>query len=292
MADDNNTPDAVDQRTRIISIVVPQAANTIFAEPFYLRLFEGIHHRATSAGYHMMLTIRGYEDGDLSELHLNATRGRLLDGLIIASARIDDPVLERLLAMELPFVSIGRDPIHPLVSTVDADNVRGAMLAVTHLLKLGRRRIATITGPQTVIPGVDRLNGYRQALDKHDIPPEEELIIPGDFTHLGGYRAMKELLNHQPDAVFIASDLMAYGAMAALTEAGVRIPDDIAIVGFDDLEASAFTSPPLTTVRQPAFDMGSQAAEILIDWIEGRTSSPQRLTLPTELIIRRSCGTR
>lgn len=278
------------RHSQIISIVIPQAANTVFAEPFFTRLFQGIHDRATELGYHIMLSIRSREDGDLNELHLNATRGQLLDGLIVTSARIDDPVLERLLAMELPFVTIGRDPVHPQVSTVDADNVGGASAAVSHLIRMGRQRIATITGPQTVIPGVDRLTGCRLALKKHDLPFDKALIAPGEFTRAGGYQAMQTLLKEKPDAVFVASDLMAYGAMAALAQAGVRIPEDIAIVGFDDFDASAHTYPPLTTVRQPVYELGTLAAATLIDWIEGRSASPQHHTLPTELVIRRSCG--
>lgn len=277
-------------RSGIVSIVIPQAANAVFAEPFFTRLFQGIHDRATELGYHIMLSIRKSDDGDLNEQHLNATRGQLLDGLILTSARIDDPALERLLAMELPFVSIGRDPVHPQVSTVDVDNVGGASAAVTHLIQSGRRRVATITGPQAVIPGVDRLTGYRLALKKYEMPVDKELIVPGEFTRTGGYEAMKALLDLEPDAVFIASDLMAFGALTALAEAGVRVPEDVAIVGFDDFDASAHTQPPLTTVRQPVYDLGAQAASILIDWIEGRTASSQHLTLPTELIVRRSCG--
>jgi len=175
-------------------------------------------------------------------------------------------------------------------SYVDADNIGGAREAVTHLLRLGRTRVATITGPQNMIAGADRLAGYLAALRDRAMVSEPGLIAEGDFTEAGGYRAMQQLLPHRPDAVFAASDMMAVGALRALREAGLRVSEDVAIVGFDDLPQAARTEPPLTTVRQPTYRLGTTTVDALLDLIEYPDSSPRRIVLPTELVVRASCG--
>ena len=140
---------------------------------------------------------------------------------------------------------------------MDADNIGGAREAVTHLLRLGRTRVATITGPQNMIAGADRLAGYLAALRDRGVVSDPGLIAEGDFTEAGGYRAMQQFLARRPDAVFAASDIMAIGALRALREAGLRVPEDVAVVGFDDLPQAARTEPPLTTVRQPIYRLGA-----------------------------------
>jgi LacI family transcriptional regulator len=163
-------------------------------------------------------------------------------------------------------------------------------MAVEHLIRYGRRRIATITGPLTMSAGQDRLAGYRSALRDAGIRPDEQMITEGDFTQSGGYIAAQKLLPKQPDAIFVASDLMATGALRALREAGQRVPDDTAIVGFDDTQIAAYSDPPLTTIRQPVFQLGTVAAETLLHLIENNSNGPLRTILPTELVIRSSCG--
>jgi LacI family transcriptional regulator len=161
---------------------------------------------------------------------------------------------------------------------------------VTHLLRLGRTRVATITGPQNMIAGADRLAGYTAALRGRGCIPDPSLIVDGGFNETGGYRAMQQLLPLRPDAVFAASDIMAIGALRALREAGVRVPEDVAVVGFDDLPQAAHTDPPLTTVRQPTYRLGTMTVDSLLDLIEYPDSSPRRIVLPTELVVRASCG--
>ena len=152
------------------------------------------------------------------------------------------------------------------------------------------RRVATITGPRSMVPGVDRLEGYLAALRHRGLTPDPELIVEGDFTDGGGTAAMQRLLPLRPEAVFAASDMMAEGALRALREAGRRVPEDIAVVGFDDMPFAARTTPPLTTVRQPVHRMGVVVAETLIDMIENPDAAPRRVILPTEIVIRESCG--
>jgi LacI family transcriptional regulator len=214
----------------------------------------------------------------------------LIDGVIIASMLVNDPLLHALLGGALPFVLIGRHPSRSEVSYVDVDNFEAAREAVNLLLRRGRRRIATITGPQNMVVGVDRLDGYQAALRGRGLVPEPDLCVEGDFTEAGGYAAMQRLLPAQPDAVFAASDVMALGALRALREAGRRVPDQVALVGFDDMPFAARTDPPLTTVRQPVHRTGQVAVETLIDLIEQRDTGPHRVVLPTQLVIRESSG--
>jgi len=159
-----------------------------------------------------------------------------------------------------------------------------------HLLRLGYKRIAAITGLQSHVAGYDRYQGYLKALQETDHALRPELVAEGDFTEESGYNAMKRLLKYKPDAVFAASDTMAYGAMRALREANLEIPKDVAVVGFDDIPGSSRTAPPLTTVRQPITQMGSKAVDLLINLIETGTKSTEGVIMDTELVVRESCG--
>jgi LacI family transcriptional regulator len=203
---------------------------------------------------------------------------------------VDDPLVEALTNSKIPFILVGRHPTNPKVSYVDVDNVNGVVTMMNHLFQAGHRRIATITGPQNVIAGSHRREGYLSALRAHNVTPEDALIVEGDFSETGGYTAMQQLLPHRPDAVFAASDIMAVGALRAIREAGLRVPEDVAVAGFDDMPFAARTEPPLTTVRQPIQRTGALVVETLIDLIEHPDSQPQRIVLPVELIVRASCG--
>jgi DNA-binding LacI/PurR family transcriptional regulator len=212
--------------------------------------------------------------------------------VVVSSAPLDDPIFPRLLEDGVPFVLIGRYS-HERASYVDVDNVVGARMAVEHLLRLGHERVATITGPLNMCAGQDRLEGYRQALAARGIPVDEDLIAEGDFTEGGGRAAMRRLLPHRPTAVFAASDMMAVGAIKVLREAGLRVPEDVAVVGFDDIPLASMVEPPLTTVRQPIEQLGSMAVELLVSLMENPgEETVHRVVLPTELVIRASCGVR
>jgi LacI family transcriptional regulator len=209
-----------------------------------------------------------------------------------------DPLIPSLLKRALPFILVGRYPADERVSFVDVDNSDAAREATAYLFRLGYRRVATIAGPQQMIAGHDRLQGYLEALHARGVAPDPDLIAESDFTEQGGYAAMQQLLfrgrraglERSPDAVFVASDTMALGALRALHEAGKRVPDDVALIGFDDMPFAAHTDPPLTTVRQPIPRAGSVAAETLFDIIEHPAAPPRRILLNTELVIRASTG--
>lgn len=278
----------VTRRSQIIGVVIPETVPKVFSDPYFPVVLHAISNALAERGYHLMLSLLTPQQEEA--FYQRALRGRVVDGIIVVSAQITDPLIARAYQDGLAVVSIGRYPQEPNVSYVDADNVEGARVATEHLLRLGRRRVATIAGPQTMAPGMDRLEGYRRALHAWGISPSPEWIAEGDFTEAGGYMAMRRLLAVRPDAVFVASDLMAVGALKAIREAGLRVPDDIALVGYDDVELARYTDPPLTTIRQPIAELGRVAVQLLLRQIEKGVREPQRVILPTELVIRSSCG--
>jgi len=278
----------VTNRTQIIGLIIPQAVTTIFTDPFFPLLIRGIADTCNAHRYHLMLSLFSSRT-EQESLYRRVLRGGYLDGVIVASTMLDDPLIPRLLEDQVPFVSVGRYP-DERVDYVDVDNVSGARMATEHLLRLGHRRIATVTGPLGMMAGRDRLEGYRQALESRGLPVDDNLIAEGDFTEEGGRTAMQRLLPHEPTAVFVASDTMAVGAMKAIKEAGLNIPADVAVVSFDDLPIASIVEPPLTTVRQPIERLGATAVDILITIIEHEGGSRQKVILPTELVVRASCG--
>jgi LacI family transcriptional regulator len=192
----------------------------------------------------------------------------------------------------LPLVVIGRSIEGIEHQCLRVDDVRAAYEATCYLINLGHQRIAHIAGPATHQDAIDRREGYRRALSEARLPVDEQLSVAGDYTEQSGLLALQALLSRGTlfTAIFAANDQMAYGARLALYRHGVRVPDDISIVGFDDLLTSAYTTPPLTTVRQPTFEMGRAAAQAVLDLLEGRTI--QLPTLTTSLIIRESAALR
>jgi LacI family transcriptional regulator len=275
-------------RTRIIGLVLPTAQSSLFTDPYYPRLIQGITTVCNARDYSVMLWLTNPEQ-EQTKIH-QLVSDSLLDGMVIASYLIDDPILEALTKSGLPFLLIGRHPTRTDLSYLDADNFQGAREAVVHLLRLGRRRVATITGPNNMIAGIDRREGYERAFHERGMNPDPALMVEGDFSESGGYTSMMRLIPQNPDAVFVASDTMAVGALRALRESGKRIPEDVAVVGFDDIPSAAHMDPPLTTVRQNIQGMGQLAAETLIQILNEKTAPPHRLVLPTELIIRSSSG--
>jgi LacI family transcriptional regulator len=275
-------------RTRIIGLVFPTAQSSLFTDPYYPGLIQGITTVCNARDYSVMLWLTNPEQ-EKTKIHQLALDS-LLDGMVIASYLIDDPILEALAKSGLPFLLIGRHPYRKDLSYLDADNLQGAREAVEHLLQLGRRRVATITGPRNMIAGIDRREGYERAFREHGLSPNPALIVEGDFSESGGYTGMMRLMPQNPDAVFVASDTMAVGALRALREAGRRIPEDVAVVGFDDIPSAAHMDPPLTTVRQSIQGLGQLAAETMIQILNEKKTTPHRLVLPTELVIRSSSG--
>ncbi len=274
------------QRSYVVGLVIPRTVHTVFTDPYFPRLTQGVAQACNDHDYTLSLFI---ENDDI-KLFPRLSRTGLMDGVVVQASSVDDGLIPKLLATGLPLVVAGRPSEKVRVSFVDVDNIKGSFSAVTHLVRLGHERIATITGPPNTSVGADRLAGYRQALQERGVAVDEDLIATGDFTEQGGYYAARRLLTRQPTALFAASDVMARGAVRAIQEAGRRVPEDVAVVGFDDLPPATMTSPLLTTVRQPIRRLGAKAVETLLDVIAYGPEPARRIVFDTELVIRESCG--
>lgn len=281
----------VTQRTKAIGIVIPHILNAISGDDAYFStLLRGITEVTTQRDHATLLWLEQSED-DEERFRRRILQNRMMDGLIVASAAMNDPLFAHLVEAGRVFVTVERPTqFQENTSYVTVDNVAAARMAVEHLIKNGRRRVATITGNLNISDGEDRLAGYRSALNEAGIPYDPKLVIPAQFNRRNGYDGMKQLLGQKFDAIFAANDAIALGIMQAASESGLKIPDDFALVGFDDLNIAMQLIPQLTTIRQPILEKGARAAELLIDLIEGKVKGPQQILLPTELIIRESCG--
>jgi LacI family transcriptional regulator len=277
------------QRTRVIGLVLPRSVSSFFTDPFFPQLTQGIALGCNNSDLSLSLfLVTNKEDED--KIMPRISRSGMLDGMLVQSGRADDPLMERLTSSRIPCVILGRPFKDTGISYVDVDNVKAAYTATKHLIDLGYKRIATITGSHGSTVTLDRIEGYRKALNEASYPQIPSLIAKGEFSETSGYEAMMNLLPQKPDAVFIASDLMASGAIRALQDSGLKVPEDIALVGFDDLPLAALTKIRLTTIRQPILQIGTSGVELLIDLIENGTQPPRKHILETELIIRDSCG--
>jgi LacI family transcriptional regulator len=274
--------------THILGLVVPMRVSQMFNDPYFPLLVKGVSAACNARDYTVMLWLDEpqYERRIIRQI----LHSGLIDGVVVTSLKTNDPLIDAFLDRQFPFVVVGRIAGERPVHFVDVDNIGSACHAVEHLIRLGRRRVMTITGPLTHFPSADRLEGYRRAMEKHSLIVDPSWIAESDFTQEGGLTAMRRLLPLRPDAVFVASDAMAQGAAMAIQEAGLIIPEDIALVGFDDLPFSAHMSPPLTTVRQPIERLGWVAVEILLNILKGAEDIPNQMILPTELIVRQTCG--
>ena len=278
------------RRTQVIGLLIPRSAGTIFSDPFFGYVIQGVAEAVQKRSFFLMLSMM---TSDMEPSFYNRIlKGSHFDGLIMLSSDIDDPILPLLIRDQMPLVLVGRHPFFQNVAWVDVDNREGAHEGVAHLIRLGHRRIGTITGPLHMVAGLERRDGYKQALLEAGIAILPELMTIGDFTQESGYQRMRDLLalSVRPTAVFVASDTMAVGALRAVHEAGLDVPDDIAIVGFDDLPVASYANPPLTTVYQPIIQMGALAVELLIDGFDDSQRRLAQVRLPTHLVVRASCG--
>lgn len=277
------------KRSRIIGLVIPREVHALFTDPYFPSLTQGIAQACNRHDHTLALFLLNTLDEE-KKLYPRITRPGMVDGLVVQSARINDRLIPLLSSGNMPYVVAGRPPQTDKISYVDVDNVTAAYNIATHLIRLGRRRIAIIAGPLDTTVGQDRLSGYQKALEDRAISIDDKLIQVGDFTDAGGYYAAQRLLDHRPDAIFACSDIMGLGALRALREAGIAVPQRVAVVGFDDLPPASQSNPTLTTVRQPIALMGAKLVEVLLDIIENGADPPHRIIFDTELVIRDSCG--
>jgi LacI family transcriptional regulator len=287
----------VKQQSQLIGVVLFTGyEHPDIHHPFFQEVLVGLKHGIGELGYDLLLFATEQPGSSRGRPHsyLRRAQQHRVDGLVVMGVDRDDPEVEKLVRADIPVMAVDLDVVHDHTSFVASDNIGGARLAVRHLHELGHTRIATIAGPSNTKPGADRTLGYRAEMRELGltIPPGYE--VEGDFYPESAERAMQSMLalTEPPTAVFAAADMMAVGAIRTLRSAGMLVPDDIAIVGFDDIRVAELLSPPLTTVRQDMVGIGLAAGRALVEQIENPDVTPPVLTLPVELVVRASCGAR
>jgi DNA-binding LacI/PurR family transcriptional regulator len=275
----------VTQRSGSVAFILSEPQEKFFEDPNFQVLLRGCSQALAEHDMPLLLSIADSEQ-DCERVVRFISSGHI-DGALLVSTHAGNPVFGRLASLGIPTVACGL-PIgyERELAYVAVNEAEGARLATAHLAGLGRRRIGTVAGPLDTPGGRDRLAGYREALDQAGLPFDEQLIAHGDYTRASGQAGMEELLRRAPDldAVFVASDLMALGALAALERAGRSVPGDVAVVGFDDSPAAVSASPALTTVRQPWRRVCEEMVRLLLALLDGQESAA--VILPVELVLR------
>ena len=276
-------------KTRRIALILGQSKERLAADAFLPTFLQGITASVNRRNY--LLMVQMAEAVPSHEAYTRLIREQQVDGLILSGPRSDDALLDELAEDDFPLILHGRLEGSGL-PWVDVDNKAGGYLATSHLIGLDHHRIGFISNaPLSYAGAYERFAGYKAALGEHDIPFDDDLVRTAVFVPQSGHIAMEALLAlpDRPTAVFAASDVVALGAMSAIQDSGLKVPQDIAIIGFDDIFLAAHACPPLSTVRVPAYGLGWTAADVLITLIEG-DEEVSSVTLETELIIRESCG--
>jgi len=279
----------VQKKTHTIGVIVPEIYHSFFSE-----VVSGVEEVASQAGYQIILC-QSNEDAEKERKNIDTLLSKQVDGILISVAESDrDPQPFRSLRQTgTPFVFFDRYLVGVEAPRVIVDDVEGAQQLVEYLIQLGYQRIAHFAGYPQISIGRDRLVGYQKALAAHYIPVDPHLIIEGGFNERDGVVAMEEILTRGdlPEAIFAVNDPVAIGAYKVCMEKGIRVPEDVALVGFSDIDVSSLLAVPLTTMRQPALQIGQEAARLLIRINEGEEVNPsEEIVLKTELIVRRSCG--
>ncbi len=273
------------RETKTIGLIVPDNSNPYFAE-----LARAVEDAGFAEGYSVILC-----NSDMSEskeaAYIELLIAKCVDGVILISAAHRRERFHEFIRAGIPLVTVARELSDLPVDQVVTDNEQGGYLVGKHLTALGHCQVGCIAGPRDETPSADRVVGLRRALQESSLDLPSERIIRGDFTYEGGHQAMAELLRRSPSltAVFAANDRMAIGAMNYLWQIGLRVPEDMSIVGFDDIPIAAMTCPPLTTVAMPKSDFARISVSLLIERINKGRTEPIRIVLPTHLVVRRSC---
>jgi len=279
----------VSSRTNIVGLIIPSTVQEVFTDPYYAYVINGISQSCNANGLILSLFLIHSLEEERNVIQAVVGTG-LVDGLIITASRRNREMLATLLASQLPIVFIGQPDNDTNTHYVDVDNVSGGYLATEHLISLGYENIGIIVSYMNK-SGEARLDGYKRALSDHGLPFSEDLVAYGDYSLESGYHAMKQLIKRKPQAVFATNDTMAFGAIRALKEAGLRVPEDIAIIGFDDLpSAQRSENPALSTIHQPIQQTGLDAVELLLKVVNGEVQKAQHQFIPTTLVVRESCG--
>ncbi|MCS7220532.1 MAG: LacI family DNA-binding transcriptional regulator [Anaerolineae bacterium] len=275
----------VTKRTQTLGLVV-----TSIADPFVAEIVRGIEERALDEGYSVILC-QSQADPEREIAAVEILREKRVDAIIVTASRVGSLYLPLLEKLAVPIVLVNNQQEGRYVHSVGTDNVQGGRLAAHYLLALGHTRIGYITGPEWAAASRQRLEGARQALQGQGLDLDPALIAQGDGRAEGGEEAMAHLLSHPtpPTAVFCYNDMTAIGAMRAVQRAGLRVPEDISIIGYDDVALAAYVTPPLTTIKQRKYEMGFWATEIALALLNGEETI-ENILVPGELVVRESCA--
>lgn len=286
----------VTQRSHVVGVILDTGVgHPDLQHPFFHEVLVGLKNFVGTAGFDLLLFASERPgNGYGPHSYLKRCRHHSVDGVVLMGVNPEDPEVRRVVRSDLPAVGVDVELTSPSTTYAISDNEAGAAAAVRHLGERGHRRIATITGLMETRPGADRLRGYRHELQALGLGYRDEYVGYGDFYVESGRRCMAELLalEEPPTAVFAASDLMALGAIRAASDAGLSVPGDLAVIGFDDIQLAYLINPPLTTLRQDKAGLGAAAGEALVRLIEGGPASPAPIVLPVELVQRESTAAR
>lgn len=270
----------------LVGLIIPDIQN-----PFFADVARGVEDVAQLHGY-MVFLGNSDEDALKERRYLDVMVAEAVDGIIVPPIADNDPAVAELAQTGLPMVCVDRRLARVTVDTIVVDNVRGAYEAVDHLIRLGHQRVGFIEGRPELSTSKERLRGYRQALEEHGIAFDPSLIREGDSRQASGRRLALELLEipERPSALLVGNNLMTLGALEAINAKGVRMPDDLALISYDDMPWAMAFNPPLTAVRQPGYEVGRRAMELLLRRFREPARSTTLLTLQPELVVRKSCG--
>lgn len=271
-------------RSGVVGVVMHVDPHLLFPDPYFSELLQGMSDVLSDQGAGMMLWLGTHAKEQTLDRILSTG---MLDGVVATAYTVDDPLIDGLLAARVPTVLVGHRRADRSASYVDIDHIHAADAVTTHLISLGRRRVAHITGRRGTVAAEDRITGYRHAMDRARLATDG-LMVDGDYTKQSGAPGALTLLERGADAIFCANDATAHGALEAIRGKGLRVPEDVALAGFDDLDFSARLDPPLTTVRQGVRAQGREAVNTLFQLLADRGGGPRRVILPTELVIRQS----
>ncbi|MGG3468611.1 LacI family DNA-binding transcriptional regulator [Neobacillus pocheonensis] len=287
-----NARSLASQSTQTIGLVMPSSGDVVFQNPFFSMVLQGISEGSHKNKYAMYLTT-GKSDEETFEAVIRMVQGKRVDGLILLNSKVEDKLISYLRRRDFPFVVIGK-PFKDAeeITHVDNDNVRAMREATEYLIDYGHRKIAFIGGSLELMVTVDRLDGYKQALNKANIPIKNEYILHGEFLREGGQEAVSELmaLEQRPTSLVVVDDLMALGVLSTLDELGVKVPEEISVVSFNNVLLAEMSKPPLTSMDINIFDLGYQATRSLIEIIENRAEPTKRIIIPHKLVERQSCS--
>ncbi|PFO01374.1 LacI family transcriptional regulator [Bacillus sp. AFS076308] len=278
--------------TQTIGLVMPSSGDVVFQNPFFPTVLQGISEGVHEKKYALQMTT-GRSQQEILEAVIQMVQGKRVDGMILLNSKVEDKVIQYLREIDFPFVVIGKPAKYiEEITHVDNDNVRAMKEATEYLIDQGHSQIAFIGGSPELIVTVDRLNGYKQALENSNIPIKEEYIKHEEFLREGGQEAVNELmaLQQRPTALLVVDDFMALGVLNKLDESGIKVPEDISVVSFNNILLSEMSKPPLTSVDINILKLGLEASRGLIEKIENSSEPTKRIIISHQLVERSSCS--